>query len=243
MGKHELKMDHALQKASPEELAKAKAKAIKGDMPQKVADKIFQMGSKGDFYMKPGHSGNKPMSELNMSNKDELMMKALYTHGPDGKPHEDPDPKPLGGELEGVTGSAAKPPSIPSKQQIKDFNESTKPDIIQNKKDFLKRLQNQKTADSIKTIMNEGEYDAKKIFDFKLYADNTAGPITGEAAKVTGKGNDIKILDTTPSDIDGTYTRRLKENIRKYNQQIQDFDKKRLQMKPLKMSYGMKNNK
>ena len=137
MGKHELKMDHALQKASPEEKAKAKAKALKGGMDPKAADKIFQMGSKGDFFMKPGHSNGKPMSELNMSNKDELMMKALYTHGPDGKPHKDPDPKPLGGELEGYTGSAAKPPSIPSSQQIKDFNESTKPEIIQNKSDFI----------------------------------------------------------------------------------------------------------
>ena len=45
MGKHELKMDHALQKASPEEKAKAKAKALKGGMDPKAADKIFQMGS------------------------------------------------------------------------------------------------------------------------------------------------------------------------------------------------------
>jgi hypothetical protein len=88
MGKNDynLKMDHALQKASPEEKAKAKEKAIDGGMPQKVADKVFKMGSKGVFEMKPGHK-NKPISELNMSHKDELMMKALYTHGPDGKPH------------------------------------------------------------------------------------------------------------------------------------------------------------
>ena len=85
MGKHELKMDHALQKASPEEKAKAKAKALKGGMDPAAADKIFQMGSKGEFYMKPGHSNSKSMSELNMSNKDELMMKALYMHT--GDPH------------------------------------------------------------------------------------------------------------------------------------------------------------
>lgn len=237
MGKHELKMEHALKKASPEKIAKAKEKAVKGGMPQKVADKVFQMGSKGDFYMKPGNN-NKPISDLNMSHKDELMMKALYTHGPDGKPHSDPEP----GELEGVIGSAAKPPSISSNKQIQDFNEFTKPDIIQNKKDFLKRLQNQKTSDSIKTIMNRGEYEAKKIFDFDLYSDNTAGPSTGEAAKVTGKGNNVNIMSTKPGN-EGYYTEKLKENIRDYNKQIKDFDEKRLQMKPLKMSYGMKNNK
>tara|TARA_R100001079_G_scaffold110358_1_gene85548 strand:- start:19 stop:741 length:723 start_codon:yes stop_codon:yes gene_type:complete len=240
MGKHDynLKMDHALQKASPEKIAKAKEKAVKGGMPQKVADKVFKMGSKGVFEMHPGNK-NKPISELNMSHKDELMMKALYTHGPDGKPHEDP---PLGGDLEGVTGSAAKPPSIPSSKQIKDFNEFTKPDIIQNKKDFLKRLQNEKTADSIKTILTEGEDSAKRKFDFKLYSNNTAGPKTGEAAKVIGKGMDAYVMDTKPGN-EGYYTESLKENIRDYNKKIKDFDEKRLQMKPLKMSYGMKNNK
>ena len=238
MGKHELKMDHALQKASPEEKAKAKAKALKGGMDPKAADKIFQMGSKGDFFMKPGHSNGKPMSELNMSNKDELMMKALYTHGPDGKPHKDPDPKPLGGELEGYTGSAAKPPSIPSSQQIKDFNESTKPEIIQNKSDFIERLKNQKTSDSIQTIMREGESAAKNIFDFDILKDKTAGPESGAAL---GKKEKFVGQDAITSQ-DGYYTKKRKEKTAEFNKLIQDFDKKRLQMTPLRMSYGMNKN-
>lgn len=43
-----LKTDKALMKASPEKKAEAKAKAIKGGMPQDVADKVFKMsmGSK-----------------------------------------------------------------------------------------------------------------------------------------------------------------------------------------------------
>ena len=239
MGKHELKMDHALQKASPEEKAKAKAKAIKGGMDPAAADKIFQMGSKGEFYMKPGHSNSKSMSELNMSHKDELMMKALYTHGPDGKPHKDPDPKPLGGDLEGYTGSAAKPPSIPSSQQIKDFNESTKPAIIQNKADFIDRLKNQKTSDSIQTIMSQGESAAKQIYNFDIFADKTAGPESGAAL---GKKENFIGEDPITSQ-DDYYTKQRKKKTEEFNKQIFDFDKKRLQMKPLKMSYGMKNSK
>ena len=42
---------------------------------------------------------------------------------------------------------------------------------------------------------------------------------------------------------DGYYTKKRKEKTAEFNKLIQDFDKKRLQMKPLKMSYGMKNNK
>tara|TARA_Y100000361_G_scaffold70680_1_gene62521 strand:- start:1715 stop:2437 length:723 start_codon:yes stop_codon:yes gene_type:complete len=240
MGKHDynLKMDHALQKASPEKIAKAKEKAVKGGMPQKVADKVFKMGSKGVFEMQPGNN-NKPISELNMSHKDELMMKALYTHGPDGKPHKDPDPKPLGGDLEGYTGSAAKPPSIPSSQQIKDFNESTKPAIIQNKADFIDRLKNQKTSDSIQTIMSQGESAAKQIYNFDIFADKTAGPESGAAL---GKKENFIGEDPITSQ-DDYYTKQRKKKTEEFNKQIFDFDKKRLQMKPLKMSYGMKNNK
>ena len=75
--------------ATEQEKATAKAKALKGGMDPAAADKIFQMGSKGEFYMQPGHSNSKSMSELNMSNKDALMMSALlhkadppgHTHG------------------------------------------------------------------------------------------------------------------------------------------------------------------
>lgn len=75
--------------ATEQEKATAKAKALKGGMDPAAAEKIFKMGSKGEFYMKPGHSNSKSMSELNMSNKDALMMSALlhkadppgHTHG------------------------------------------------------------------------------------------------------------------------------------------------------------------
>ena len=75
--------------ATEQEKATAKAKALKGGMDPAAADKIFKMGSKGVFEMQPGHSNGKPMSEINMSNKDALMMSALlhkadppgHTHG------------------------------------------------------------------------------------------------------------------------------------------------------------------
>lgn len=74
--------------ATEQEKATAKAKALKGGMNPAAADKIFQMGSKGEFYMKPGHSNGKSMSELNMSNKDALMMSALlHTADPPGHTH------------------------------------------------------------------------------------------------------------------------------------------------------------
>jgi|9_EtaG_2_1085328.scaffolds.fasta_scaffold81142_2 hypothetical protein len=71
--------------ATKQEKATAKAKALKGGMNPAAADKIFKMSSKGVYNMTPGHSKNKSMSDLNMSNKDELMMKALYMPEPDKK--------------------------------------------------------------------------------------------------------------------------------------------------------------
>lgn len=74
--------------ATEQEKATAKAKALDGGMDPAAADKIFQMGSKGEFYMKPGHSNTKSMSELNMSNKDALMMSALlHKADPPGHVH------------------------------------------------------------------------------------------------------------------------------------------------------------
>ena len=74
--------------ATEQEKATAKAKALKGGMDPAAADKIFKMGSKGEFYMQPGHSNSKSMSELNMSNKDALMMSALlHKADPPGHTH------------------------------------------------------------------------------------------------------------------------------------------------------------
>lgn len=49
---------------------------------------LAMAGSKGMYNMKPGHSSSKPMSEINMSNKDALMMSALlHKADPPGHVH------------------------------------------------------------------------------------------------------------------------------------------------------------
>jgi len=87
MGKHELKMDHALKlDEKKSDLNKdGKLSEYERKRGTAIAEAMKMGGSKGEFYMKPGHSNSKSMSELNMSNKDELMMKALYMHT--GDPH------------------------------------------------------------------------------------------------------------------------------------------------------------
>jgi DNA-binding TFAR19-related protein (PDSD5 family) len=79
--------------ATKQELETAKAKAVKGGMPQDVADKVIQMaGSKGEFAMQM----NKPKnySADNFSSKDATMMmqSALYNPGNHNHPHTDTDP-------------------------------------------------------------------------------------------------------------------------------------------------------
>lgn len=76
-----------MAKATKQELETAKAKAVKGGMPQEVADKVIQMASsKGTFAMQM----NKPKnySTDNFSSKDALtmMQSALYNPGHGGEP-------------------------------------------------------------------------------------------------------------------------------------------------------------
>ena len=89
MGKYELKMDYALKlDEKKSDLNKdGKLSEYERKRGTAIAEAMKMGGSKGEFYMKPGHSNGKPMSELNMSNKDELMMKALYMHGDPPRPH------------------------------------------------------------------------------------------------------------------------------------------------------------
>jgi len=108
-----------------------------------------------------------------------------------------------------------------------------------HKADFIDRLKNQKTSDSIQTIMSQGESAAKQIYNFDIFADKTAGPESGAAL---GKKENFIGEDPITSQ-DDYYTKQRKKKTEEFNKQIFDFDKKRLQMKPLKMSYGMKNNK
>ena len=87
--------------------------------------------------------------------------------------------------------------------------------------------------------MSQGESAAKQIYNFDIFADKTAGPESGAAL---GKKENFIGEDPITSQ-DDYYTKQRKKKTEEFNKQIFDFDKKRLQMKPLKMSYGMKNNK
>jgi hypothetical protein len=78
-----LKTDKALMKASPEKKAEAKAKAIKGGMPQDVADKVFKM-KMGSKSMKNSDSA------FSMYSEKVMKMSPLFAHEPG---HNDPKDK------------------------------------------------------------------------------------------------------------------------------------------------------
>jgi hypothetical protein len=171
-----------MAKATKQELETAKSKAVKGGMPQDVADKVIQMaGSKGTFAMQMNKQKNN--SADNFSSKDSTMMmqSALYNPGHGGDPnhtHSDTDPN----KLKGYTGSENKDKSktinTPSSEQIKNF-QSIKEDVISNHKTFIKGLQNLKTNDSLQTILKDGENAAKVKYNFDFDINNTAGPKPG----------------------------------------------------------------
>ena len=162
--------------ATKQELETAKAKAVKGGMPQDVADKVIQMaGSKGEFAMQMNKQKNN--SADNFSSKDsQLMMQSALYLDPPTKGKDDPN------KLKGYTGSEnidkSKSKNISSSEQIKNFKK-IKEDVISNHKTFITGLQNQKTSDSLQTILTKGEDVAKNKFNFDFSVNDTAGPKPG----------------------------------------------------------------
>lgn len=178
-----------MAKATKQELETAKAKAVKGGMPQEVADKVIQMASsKGTFAMQMNKQKNNNTDNFSYKDSATMMQSALYNPGHGGKAghtHNDTDPS----KLEGYTGSEnidkSKTINTPSGEQIKNF-QSIKEDVISNHKTFIKGLQNLKTNDSLQTILKEGEGAAKNKFNFDFTINETAGPKPGNV--YLGKG-------------------------------------------------------
>lgn len=82
-----------MAKATKQELETAKAKAVKGGMPQKVADKVIQMaGSKGTFAMQMNKSKNNSANSFSEKDAVTMMQSALYDTGDHKHPHPSDDP-------------------------------------------------------------------------------------------------------------------------------------------------------
>ena len=241
-----------MAKATQQELETAKAKAVKGGMPQEVADKVIQMaGSKGTFAMQM----NKPKNNSadNFSSKDsQLMMQSALYLDPDPK-KDDPN------KLKGYTGSEnidkSKTINTPSSEQIKNF-QSIKEDVVENKKVFMKGLQNLKTNDSLQTILKEGENAAKNRFNFDFTINEDAGPrpgsvYLGKGVNSPSKGNqEYKFVNSASKPNRGSRTSTGEQNYastydaaKKYQDLIQErteYNKNNtpsLNMAPLKF-YG-----
>lgn len=77
-----------MAKATKQELETAKAKAIKGGMPQEVADKVIQMaGSKGEFAMQLNKQKNNSADNFSYKDATTMMQSALYNPGHGGEPN------------------------------------------------------------------------------------------------------------------------------------------------------------
>jgi len=254
-----------MAKATKQELETAKAKAVKGGMPQKVADKVIQMASsKGTFAMQMNKQKNNSTDNFNSKDAATMMQSALYNPGHGGDPnhtHSDTDPN----KLEGYTGSENKDKSqtknTPSSEQIKNF-ESIKKDVISNHKTFIQGLQNLKTNDSLQTILTKGEDAAKNKFNFDFDINDTAGPKPGNVRFNKGvigpQGADMSYRyvnnayrPSNPGSNESRSARNYRETYneaKKYQNLIEDrkeYNKNNtpsLNMAPLKF-YGGKNKK
>ena len=77
-----------MAKATKQELETAKAKAVKGGMPQDVADKVIQMaGSKGEFAMQLNKPKNYSTDNFSYKDAATMMQSALYNPGHGGEPN------------------------------------------------------------------------------------------------------------------------------------------------------------
>lgn len=77
-----------MAKATKQELETAKAKAVKGGMPQDVADKVIQMASsKGTFAMQMNKQKNNSTDNFSSKDAATMMQSALYNPGHGGEPN------------------------------------------------------------------------------------------------------------------------------------------------------------